>query len=187
MIPVTEHSSLEDILEFAFMELRRAVVDKRHPFRYFAFATVRPGAVGIRTVVLRKIRNGVIYIHTDKRSQKVAELMKSDQCSALFYHDKIKVQIKVEGHAEVHFGGEAYEKEWSELSPMARKAYRFIHPPGETIENPQEGHSTGDCNEFCLVKMNLEQLEVLQLNKMEHIRARFMKSKGQWKGKFIAP
>jgi len=187
LIFVSEHSSLEEILQLAFEELRRAVADKRHPFRYFAFATFNSHRVGLRTVVLRKLQDDLIYIYTDKRSDKVSDLLNNNQCSALFYHDKKKIQIRIEGHVEVHVSGEAFDNEWSKLSPRARKAYQFTHPPGDIIESPQEGHVTEDRNEFCLLQMKLELIEVLQLNKMKHIRAQFEKKKEQWKGEFIAP
>ena len=81
-------------LEETLRELVNGHVKKRHPFRYFVLATNENGRPTQRTVVLRKtLPDQSLVLYTDKRTQKIKDLQKNSDFSALFY-DAQKIYCK---------------------------------------------------------------------------------------------
>lgn len=188
---IEPNNSLTEIREIVTLELKKAVASKRHPFKYVAFNTTNAKAVNSRYVVLRKFTEKETYlIFTDARSEKVTDLLANKNCSLLFYHSGKKLQVRVNGIAIIHQNNELSQQYWNGVQGSGRKAYTSINSPRETINSPLEAFewnaSMGDTN-FTVLEILPKQIEVLQLNGDEHIRASFTNSDGDWIGSFLMP
>ncbi|MDX1699435.1 MAG: pyridoxamine 5'-phosphate oxidase family protein [Melioribacteraceae bacterium] len=148
----------------------------------------------IRTVVLRKVLRDQksLIIHTDYRSKKVEEIEKNPNVSILFYSKEDKIQIRLEGKASLYTEGELFEIQWEESRPLSRRCYLIQPGPGSITNEPSSGipydlkdrapteeeSEPGKAN-FCIIKINAESIEWLNLHSSGHIRAKFIISK--WK------
>jgi len=63
----------------------------------------------LRTVVLRHVNqeNLSIGFHTDKRSNKINEILEDSNVSVLFYDHEHKIQIRINGQAEVNHNNDS--------------------------------------------------------------------------------
>jgi hypothetical protein len=179
--------ALAEIWDDLWAELKRATADKRHPFRYFTFGTSSDKGPNLRTVVLRGIDNHVLEIHTDYRSVKVSDILNKEDVSCLFYHPRKKIQLRLNGTAELIRNGALDRSNWNKMSEHARRAYQFTVPPGEKIASPEEAHIwTAGEDYYTIIKVTIVAVDYLKLNRLEHTRAAWAYD-NQWHASFIAP
>lgn len=171
------------------IELVNGCSKKGHPFRYFTLATIDKNNIPQqRTVVLRKVTSDVEFLfYTDRRSNKIQHILKNDVVSALFYHPKRLVQLKVEGNAKIVNDEKIIASLWSEISLKSKKAYTTLYAPGSLIQNPNEVDYLNEANYFCIVRIIPKQIEYLRLKQSNHLRVLFKKENGKWEGSFITP
>ncbi|WP_289644841.1 pyridoxamine 5'-phosphate oxidase family protein [Maribacter aestuarii] len=170
-------------------ELSKSIVKKGHPFRYFTLATVGlDNMARLRTVVLRRISEDLtLTFYTDKRSKKMIHLKENKKISALFYHPKKLLQIKVEGTASVITDPALLKKYWHGIQPSSRKDYITSNAPGSTIKNPDLVEYLSDEDYFCMVEITPHKIEYLKLKRPNHIRVRYSRSDEDWLGEFLVP
>jgi pyridoxine/pyridoxamine 5'-phosphate oxidase len=175
-------------LEETLRELVNGHVKKRHPFRYFVLATIENGRPTQRTVVLRKtLPDQSLVLYTDKRTQKIKDLQKNSDFSALFYDAKKLLQIRIEGKAELITDTAQIASYWHTVQAASRKDYTTALAPGTPIENPDEvGHLLTE-NYFCPVKLVPQTIEYLRLQRPNHVRILFSKKENDWSGEFLVP
>ncbi|MGK3143652.1 pyridoxamine 5'-phosphate oxidase family protein [Pantoea sp. C2G6] len=163
----------------AWSALEEAPRDAQDAFRYLALCTVdlaqRPQA---RTVVLRqcKGRSRTLTFHTDVRSPKWQEMAANPQVTALGYCHQRRLQLRLAGLAECYdAGSEIAQAAWQALSPQTRQTYSG-GPPGEALASA----STADSSvaepgrlRFGVVILRVSELDVYQLQRDNHQRARF--------------
>ncbi|WP_421870805.1 pyridoxamine 5'-phosphate oxidase family protein [Marinoscillum sp.] len=180
-----------DVWQVVVQELRRAIVDHRHPFRFVVLGTTDGREVSQRYVVLRDLDDSLnFYIFTDTRTQKVDHLNKLPNCSLLFYHDRKRVQIRINGVVELHQHAGLMERYWQKVQGEAQKAYTRSKAPGTQISTWEEAHhwdESLDSEHFTVLKIIPAQVDVLQLNGLEHFRVRFSKLNQEWTGQRLVP
>lgn len=178
-----------DLLESVKAELLRSNVDHRHPFRFFYLATTGTYPE-IRTVVKRDFsqEHWDVVFFTDARSPKVEQIKKQGKVSALFYHPKKQLQLRMKGDAQlIGPEQEAYASYLDRVrqSPAAGD-YTALHPPGTEIEKDTEPASGKELH-FLAVRILPRYLDVLQLGKEKHTRMAYVRRNGQWQGKKLVP
>ena len=175
-------------LEEAQRELINGHAKKRHPFRYFSLATIENDKPQQRTVVLRKTLVDLsLVFFTDKRTQKIEDLQHNSACSALFYHPKKLLQIRVTGTAELITDKEQIASYWHTVQEASKKDYTTSIAPGSTIKNPDAIAYTTEENHFCPVKIIPTSLEYLRLKRPNHLRVLFSRDDKDWTGAFLVP
>ena len=175
-------------LEEAKQELMNGHSKKRHPFRYFVLSTIENGKPRQRTVVLRKtVLDSNLIFYTDKRTQKVKDLQINPEFSALFYHPKKLLQIRVEGKAELITNKEEIASYWHTVQQSSRKDYTTNKAPGTRIKNPDVVGYDSEENYFCPVKLVPTSIEYLRLKRPNHLRILFSKTDTDWSGEFLVP
>ena len=130
---------LSEIDPLVWQNLAAGAASKRHPWNEGFFSTVLVDDAGLgrprtRTVILRRVDRELrtIDFHTDVRSSKVGELKCPHVCW-LFYAADTKMQLRVEGTAELIDGAEADEA-WARTPLGSRPAYLSIERPGLPVE-----------------------------------------------------
>jgi|TARA_R110002110_G_scaffold281011_11_gene495604 pyridoxamine 5'-phosphate oxidase len=175
-------------LEEAKLELINGHSKKRHPFRYFVLATNENGQPKQRTVVLRKTLSDLsLVFYTDSRTQKIKDIQNNSEFSALFYHPKKLLQIRVEGKAELITDQEQIATYWHTIQEASRKDYTVNIAPGTPIKNPDDIHYESKENYFCPVKLVPNTIEYLRLKRPNHLRILFSRIDTGWSGEFLAP
>lgn len=173
--PLVEPNTPDDIVDAALRLLSRGVADRRAAFHTPILATVgldgRPRA---RTVVLRgfDVAARALRVHTDVRSDKVAEVREDPRVSFAFYDVGARLQVRVEARASVHIGDETAAAAWARSSPMARACYAGDEVPGALLLAPpaERPAGEGDFALFCVLLCRFESLDILSLRATGHRR-----------------
>lgn len=162
----------------AFALLARGVADRRHPFHTPTLATLSlDGAPRARTLVLRGFDapTRTLRLHSDARSDKVAELLREPRAALHLYDAGAQVQIRLEGTAQAHHDDALAEAAWAASRPFSRMCYAIEPAPGTPIAAPAPAprdDASGRVH-FCAITFTFARMEWLWLAAGGHRRARF--------------
>jgi pyridoxine/pyridoxamine 5'-phosphate oxidase len=186
---MNQEITLNDFAEEAWKDLRRATVDKKHPFRYFSLASTHQTQLRQRTVALRKIdEQSHLWVYTDYRAEKVSHFQAEPKASLLFFHPKQWLQIHIEAEVIIHYQDERSQEIWKGLPDSSRKDYTTAIAPGhELIINSEVPYLDEDNNYFCRLEFCPLSLEILQIRREGHQRARFKLVNDFWQGTWLVP
>lgn len=185
-----ELPSFYNDLDLTFKEtiglLKRGVKDRKSCFHYTTLCTVdekhNPRS---RTVILRNFdeENFLINIHSDSRANKIKEIEMNNNVSLNFYDDKKKIQIRIKGNANIK---KAYKPSWDNLSNWSKRCYLTEKKPGTHEDKPSSGFSEKyskdspsneenekGINNFCVILIEVKNIEWLYLASQGHRRAIF--------------
>ena len=177
------------LLTTAKKELLRSNADRRHPFRWFILGTrAQDGQPALRTVIKREMdADWDVLVYTDERSGKVGQIKAGPEISALFYHPKKQLQIRYRGQAElIPQQTELYQEHLQRVKSSGRlQDYSSIHPPGSPL--PEKEVEYGEDLHFCLIRLQVEKLDILQLDRRQHRRARYVLNANHWEETLLTP
>ncbi len=175
--------------ENTWAELRRAIVDKKHSFRYFVLASVYEAQVYQRTLALRGIdERQYIWAYTDFRTPKIKQLQLNPSVSLLFFHPKKWLQIRIEAFTEIHYQDKDTAQVWKNISIHSQKDYTTMLSPGSTLESAEEiKYLPNEENYFCRLSFEPQNVEILQIRREGHLRAKFELQNADWKGAWLVP
>jgi len=178
----------KQFLEETKRELTNGHSKKGHPFRYFTLATANENKVRQRTVVLRKLLPDLnLLFYTDARTFKVSEINQNNSVSALFYHPKKLMQVRVEGKARIITDPKSLSNYWGNIPEKSKKDYITKSRPGSMLKNPDNVEYLENEHHFCAIKIIPSALEYLRLKRPNHLRVLFTKIKEDWEGEFLVP
>ena len=147
-------------------EIISSINKKKSSFKNVVLSTISRKKPNIRIVILRDFSNDWnVFFYTDVRSSKIKEIEKNKNVSILFYDDEKKIQIRMYGTAKIYRNQKSI---WEQLPAFSKINYNSILKPGEY----QKTHSTRHNKEpelgyknFCLIKIKIDNLDCLYLNK----------------------
>jgi pyridoxamine 5'-phosphate oxidase len=183
--PPGRWSSLEKIRAEVWEMLGGAVSDTKNPLRTPVLGTVGPEGSQLRTVVLRRVvaAERLLMCNTDLRSAKIRDIQALSRLSWLFYQPEERVQLRLAGQASLLQAGPLVDEEWSRLSPLNRRDYCTVDPPGSPLSVPSSGlpDSFGQTpaegeigrKNFVVVVCQVDALDWLLLQESGHLRAQF--------------
>ena len=169
---------LSPLLQESLSELGRGGVDRKHPFRFVHLATVTPeGLPDSRMLVLRQFdpQRLSLKIYTDARSRKTDHLAHQPIGTLLFWHPKKRWQFKVKAAFEIHTSGKAQEL-YQQLPQAGQASYNTLLHPGTPVSSMKEAHQLKapfNGEDFAILEGQVQSLEVLRLQKRDHVRAKF--------------
>jgi pyridoxine/pyridoxamine 5'-phosphate oxidase len=181
----------------------RAVRDRRSAWHTPVVATTgTDGAPRARVMVLRAADPGagLFRLHTDSRTDKVAELAAVPRAALLFYDPGAKLQLRVEGAARIETASAAAAAAWAATRPFSRRCYTAPVAPGAAASGPTSGlphafegreptlaESEAGRPNFAILLVEAERLEFLHLAVTGHRRGRFDRDEAGWKGSWLIP
>lgn len=187
----SENEDLDEVWSATCHEIRRGSLDKKHPFRFVSLSTLHNNQIQSRYVVLRSVDESFnLYCYTDSRSDKIYALENNPQLTLLFYHPSKKVQVRINAQAIAHHQNELSMQHWNHIQGIAKRAYGSSIAPGDHINYPSEAHQWPDMIDdtfFTVIQAIPSEMEVLQLNRLMHLRAKFWKTDDRWNKQWIAP
>ena len=179
------YNDLNLTLEEIMYLLSRGVKDRKSSFHYTMLSTINDKNPESRTVILRNFNKDIfeLNIHSDLRSGKVKQIEANNNVSCLFYDDKKKIQIRINGQAKIE---KSYQPSWDKLTNWSKRCYLSVEKPGTEVvkpssgfpeqftnESPNDENSIEGLKKFAVIKVIINTIEWLYLASQGHRRAVF--------------
>lgn len=184
----------DTLVQHCWRGLAEAVDDRSHPWRTPAVASRSGTGAALRTVVLRAADadRRELFLHTDARSAKAAELAQTPHLSWLFWDPGRKEQLRCGGPVTRHLGDSLAETHWGSLPALSRVNYRHADAPGTPLDEPGLDPSLLDDDEtaltrFLVIRCEVRDMDWLRLDSPGHLRARLTWSASRWHVAWTAP
>ncbi len=161
-------------------DLEQALQTRGDAWRIASLATLSNNRPELRSVILRTldIDKQLLTIYTDRRSEKVNQLIKNPECALLCWCPIRQQQLRLSCNATIKF---EQNNVWLTLSANQRKDYATIIAPGRPLQNENADMDLGSsAQNFCVIECNITHIEWLQINSEGHLRARVSPEESQW-------
>ena len=180
-------ATLPTLYAQVWARLVRGVGDRHAAARHPTLATVSAGGwPQVRTVVLRAADPvaGVLEVHTDLRSAKVAELRLNPRAGLHVWDGGAHLQSRIEVTVAILTGPEVAAI-WQRVPDPSRQSYGSQPAPGVPIVGALDYDKRPDAACFAVLRCTVVAIEALHLGP-QHRRARFERGDG-WVGQWLAP
>ena len=182
---------IQDIYKRELDCLKDGVKNGKSSYHTFAFSSISGNYPESRTVVLRGLDLDIlaIYFNADYRSPKIQELKDNHFCSALFYDQDRRIQLRFKCKATLHHQNDVASKVWEGTALQSRKCYMGPYSPSERLNehhpnipleylktDPEKEHSQEGYVNFAHIELKIIELDILELHYNGHIR--FMSKNG---------
>ena len=171
-------NDVSEIMNSIEKSLTRGVNDRHSDYHTLSVATLGEHTINNRTVVLREFNSERKFLryHTNFLSEKIIDLKKNNKIACLFYSKKDKIQIRINGKAQINNNNQLCEQKWKAMSDLSKLCYFQNHNPGRKIANPNEvKQSPNDSMSklFTIINVDIEKIDWLYLSRHGHKRAFF--------------
>ncbi len=185
------------IIKSEWKNINLGIQKANHDYHSFVFSTVSKNSPDSRTVILREFdeHQPAIWFHSDIRSKKILHLEENKNVSALFYDKSRKVQLRINGIADIEEDIEHNKKIWDSMRPESKLCYMGPYAPSQKISQfepntlkksaqdlDKEDEHLG-LSRFCRIRIKIKKLDWLKLDYKGHQRIEFKfgkKIKTQW-------
>ena len=185
------------IIKSEWENINLGIQKAKHDYHSFVFSTVSKNSPDSKTVILRDFdeHEPAIWFHSDKRSKKILHLEENENVSALFYDKSRKVQLRINGIADIEEDIEHNKKIWDSMRPESKHCYMGPYAPSQKISQfepntlkkyahdlDKEDEHLG-LSRFCRIRIKIKKLDWLKLDYKGHQRLEFKfgkKVKTQW-------
>ena len=185
------------IIKSEWENINLGIQKAKHDYHSFVFSTVSKNSPDSKTVILRDFDEDqpAIWFHSDKRSKKILHLEDNKKVSALFYDKSRKVQLRINGIADIEEDIEHNKKIWDSMRPESKLCYMGPYAPSQKINQfepntlNKSAHDLDKEDEhlglsrFCRIRIKIKKLDWLKLDYKGHQRLEFKfgkKIKTQW-------
>ena len=123
------------IIKSEWKNINLGIQKAKHDYHSFVFSTVLKNSPNSRTVILRDFDENkpAIWFHSDRRSKKILHLEENENVSALFYDKSRKVQLRINGIADIEDDIEHNKKIWDSMRPESKLCYMGPYAPSQKI------------------------------------------------------
>ena len=185
------------IIKSEWENINLGIQKAKHDYHSFVFSTISKNSPDSRTVILRDFdeHKPAIWFHSDRRSKKILHLEENENVSALFYDKSRKIQLRINGIADIEEDIEHNKKIWNSMRPESKLCYMGPYAPSQKISQfepnilkksahdlDQEDEHLG-LSRFCRIRIKIKKLDWLKLDYKGHQRLEFKfgkKIKTQW-------
>ena len=185
------------IIKSEWKNIKLGIQKAKHDYHSFVFSTVLKNSPNSRTVILRDFDENkpAIWFHSDRRSKKILHLVENENVSALFYDKSRKVQLRINGIADIEEDIEHNKKIWDSMKPESKLCYMGPYAPSQKISQfepntlEKSAHDLDKEDEhlglsrFCRIRITIKKLDWLKLDYKGHQRLEFKfgkRTKTQW-------
>ena len=185
------------IIKSEWKNINLGIQKAKHDYHSFVFSTISKNSPESRTVILRDFdeHKPAIWFHSDRRSKKILHLEENEKVSALFYDKSRKVQLRINGIADIEEDIEHNKRIWDSMRPESKLCYMGPYAPSQKINQfepntlKKSAHDLDKKDEhlglsrFCRIRIKIKKLDWLKLDYKGHQRLEFKfgkKVKTQW-------
>jgi len=178
--------NVSEFISCALKKIQRGTVDRKSSFRLPVLSTAINNNVFQRIVVARNYNeyDHSLIIFTDRESQKYSQLHHNKNCSLLFWDQKQKLQVQVDGDASILENKKTY---WDKLNDKQRDDYRINPFPGKEISSAMNYDFNSPDNRFEVISIEFKQMDILELSPTGHYRAKCIFKKNKQEEYWVAP
>lgn len=178
-----DNLDLADLWSITHNQLRRANVDRKHPFRLMVLTTHGSPYPNSRWVVNRGFVDPAdFHMYTDSRSPKIDQIVKDHHGQLLFYDSRKRLQIRVKGELYIVKEGELYDQHYNRIIQRPDD-YTTIDTPGVPVE---VSYLRGGEIHFALLVFKAISWDILLLGETHH-RVKVVKSNEEWRWYPVVP
>ncbi|MCR1161595.1 pyridoxamine 5'-phosphate oxidase family protein [Paenarthrobacter sp. UW852] len=170
-----------------------AATKGRTPFTLgFLGTTGADGGPRVRAVIVREVDRaaGRLMVATNSLSRKVAEIDHQPRVALTFYDDDRGVQLRIRGDAAVVDDEKERRRAWERFSPSSRHLYASRLVPRTPLpDRPADGPDDDETamERFAWIRIDMTDLDWLDLSGDPHIRWQFTRDDGAWHGLEVVP
>ena len=185
------------IIKSEWKNINLGIQKAKHGYHSFVFSTVSKNSPDSRTVILRDFdeHKPAIWFHSDRRSKKILHIEGNENVFALFYDKSRKVQLRINGIADIEEDIENNKKIWDSMRPESKLCYMGPYAPSQKINQFEPNTLNKSAHEldkedehlglsrFCRIRITIKKLDWLKLDYKGHQRLEFKfgkKVKAQW-------
>tara|TARA_B100001057_G_scaffold237104_1_gene237455 strand:+ start:639 stop:1238 length:600 start_codon:yes stop_codon:yes gene_type:complete len=172
------YSDISETLESAKLILSEAVPNAQTLFHTPVVSTIHEDKIVSRVMVLREFNfdKKLLRFHTDNRAAKIKNLKQNSSATVIGYDPDLKIQIKMQGVANVYINDEVTEMAWNESTARSKKCYSVKGGSSKEILDPEEYDITNfevedGYKNFAVIVFKFNSLEFLYLKSSGHRRA----------------
>ena len=172
------YSDISETLESAKLILSEAVPNAQTLFHTPVVSTIHEDKIVSRVMVLREFNfdEKLLRFHTDNRAAKIKNLKQNSSATVIGYDPDLKIQIKMQGVANVYINDEVTEMAWNESTARSKKCYSVKGGSSKEILDPEEYDITNfevedGYKNFAVIVFKFNSLEFLYLKSSGHRRA----------------
>jgi len=172
------YSDISETLESAKLILSEAVSNAQTLFHTPVVSTIHEDKIVSRVMVLREFNfdEKLLRFHTDNRAAKIKNLKQNSSATVIGYDPDLKIQIKMQGVANVYINDEVTEMAWNESTARSKKCYSVKGGSSKEILDPEEYDITNfevedGYKNFAVIVFKFNSLEFLYLKSSGHRRA----------------
>ncbi|WP_417257649.1 pyridoxamine 5'-phosphate oxidase family protein [Celeribacter sp.] len=186
-LPTWTHD-LAQLFNASWGVLLPQTVSARVDARLANLATIgADGAPEARGVVLRAADPArcTLDIVTDAATRKCDEIAADPRAALTLWREDVLLQLRLRGTVAVIEGPMAQDA-WAGLSDSALPDYGVTPKPGTPINAPDAYTRSPDAARFAILRMTVDTMDVVSLNRPTHTRA-FYERRDGWRGQWQAP
>ena len=178
--------NVSEFIMMALKAIQRGTVDRKSSFRLPVLSTAINNKVFQRIVVARNFNehDRSLLIFTDRESSKYYQFHHNKNCSLLFWDQKQKLQVQVDGEASII---ENKKNHWNKLNDKQKDDYKIIPFPGTKISSAKAYNFNSPDDRFEVVNIKFKQMDVLELSSTGHSRAKCIFTKNNREEYWVAP
>ncbi len=170
-----------------------AATEGRTPFTLgFLGTTGTDGGPRVRAVIIREVDRaaGRVMVATNSLSRKVEEIGHQPRVALTLYDDDRGVQLRIRGHAAVVEDEKERRRAWERFSSNSHQLYASRLVPGtprpdQPVDGPGDDETAME--RFAWIRIDMTDLDWLDLAGDPHIRWQFTREGGSWSGQEIVP
>ena len=198
------YTSLETVHDRVWERIERAADDSQAPFRILTFGSVGEEHPHLRSVVVRSADRDKrrLSFHSDRRSEKVADIQAHDRIAWHGWDPETSEQIRLHGTATVHTDDAVADEMWTREDPSGLALYPKSSAPGTPLEEPDDGlhpsvreqpitreHVAAGREHFAVIRTVIDTVDWLHLHADGHYRAqfRFDAEREPFEGRWVVP
>lgn len=196
------YNSIPKSLQYIRKSLTHGFLNRQSAFRTMNLCYIYDNKPYCRTVVLRDCHDDLLYLqcHTDYRSPKIQALRENNQIAAHFYDSHSKIQITLNGTANIHYKDDIAKKAWDNTQVLSRRCYLSQLPPSYITTEADTGFDVKFINNtqnyadteigydnFSVIRIMLQKIDWLYLHAHGNRRIIFTKNTTEFKGQWCIP
>ena len=133
------------IIKSEWKNINLGIQKAKHDYHSFVFSTISKNSPDSRTVILRDFdeHKPAIWFHSDRRSKKILHLEENKNVFALFYDKSRKVQLRINGIADIEEDIEQNKKIWDSMRPESKLCYMGPYAPCLLYTSPSPRDQRG--------------------------------------------
>ena len=176
---------IQDVYNRELKYLKDGILNSKNPYHFFSLSTSFNNFPESRMVVMRDFSESPfqIFFNADSRSPKVKQLIANVNCTALFYDNIRKMQLRFKCETVLHHKDKLSKMRWDGTPLQSRKCYMGDYTPSEITINwepnipveyskkdPSRDASEAGYDNFVVIKLIVHSVDILELHHDGHIR-----------------